>query len=123
VPWLIPDISITVRVLLNVASVGLLSLGLARIGWWGSRRISRVVWQQSGDWTLVRSLDAQMPTWMLQPSSFVSPFLMVLRWKCIDDSAVSMIIYGEMPMAEWRRWQARLRLQGCPDVSSKGQLQ
>jgi len=123
VPWLIPDISILVRVLLNVASISLLSAGLISIGWWGRRHIRRITWQQSGDWVLTLSKSTGLAVWTLQPTSFVSPFLMVLRWHSGVDSAVAIIICGEMSVAEWRRWQARLRLQGCPRVSPKGQMQ
>jgi len=122
-PWLVSGMSVGSKVLLSAAAISSLSVALFYAGWWGRRRVKRITWQQSGDWVLTRASPSETTPWILQASSFATPLLMILRWRCVEDSAAVLVFYGEMTTSEWRRWQARLRLHGLPDASTKGHLQ
>jgi len=123
IPWLLTALAIETKALLSIVAVGSLSVALIRVGWWGRRRVSRITWQQSGEWILTRpSLPVATP-WVLQPSSFVTPWLVILRWRRDGESAAVAMLYGEMAHGKWRQWQSRLRLQGGQDPGISGHSQ
>jgi hypothetical protein len=53
----------------------------------------------------------------------VTPWLMVLRWRCDMESASIVIFRDEMEDVEWSRWQARLQLQASQDIALGNELQ
>jgi len=114
IPWLVPYWPLIVRILLSVATLSFLAVGLKRAGWWGSERIVRVTWQQSGEWVLRRAstVPAHPANWVLLDDSYVSAWLMVLRWRSDESSASLVVLPGDISTHDWRQWQARLKLQG-----------
>ena len=120
IPWLIPYWSVTVRVLLSLVALALLAVGYLRAGWWGSKRVSRITWQQSGVWLLQRCGEnaAETTGWMLSGNSYIVSWLMILRWRSDAGTARLVILPGEMPTAAWHQWQMRLNLQGSPKLHS-----
>ncbi|MES1190334.1 MAG: protein YgfX [Steroidobacter sp.] len=113
IPWLLPYWPVGVCLLVSAVTLAVLILGYRHLGWWGPRRVLRVTWQQSGQWLLQLASSKSAGGWVLTERSRVMSWLMVLRWRD-DESCAQVIIFpGELPRAEWRRWQARLKLQAA----------
>jgi hypothetical protein len=114
IPWLIPYWPVLARTALAFAAVAVLGLGYRRVGWWGPKLLRRVTWQQSGRWVLQRQCAEQEESsdWILSPNSFVTSWLMVLRWQYQSETLHIIILPKELPLNVWRQWQARLKLHG-----------
>lgn len=114
IPWLIPYWPAGARLLVGAVMLAALILGYRQLGWWGPRRVLRVTWQQSGQWVLqLASGKSARGDWVLTDRSRVISWLMVLRWRDNESCAQVIIFPGELPKGEWRRWQARLKLQAA----------
>ena len=114
IPWLIPYWPVLARMSLTGLGLAALGLGYQRVGWWGAKRLLRVTWQQSGQWVLQRNSVEQEhhAEWILSPDSFVTSWLMVLRWQTESEKLHLIILPAELPTNVWRQWQARMKLQG-----------
>ncbi len=114
IPFLIPYLPMTGRLLLAGSSSALVTMGYYFAGWWGSRRVIRVMWQQSGLWILQRAEDAEslQRPWELLGRSWITPSLMVLRWRSDKSTALLLVLRSEMPATTWRQLQLRIKLEG-----------
>lgn len=111
IPWLVPYWPVTVRCLVSIIALILLAIGYQRAGWWGSNKLIRVVWQQSGEWRLqFASINREAQQWELMQGSYVSAWLIRLRWRDGRSHAQLIVLPGELPRNAWRQWQARLKL-------------
>lgn len=115
VPWLIPHWSAQGSCALSVISLLMLAIGYYRAGWWGAQRMTRVTWQQSGEWHLEYAHNHQHLDHViradLRDDSYVGSWLMVLRWQADSRTHSLMLLRGELSNHAWRQWQARLRLE------------
>ena len=113
-PWLVPYWPATGRCLVSIIALALLAIGYQRAGWWGSNKLIRVVWQQSGEWRLqFASMNREIQQWELMQGSYVSAWLILLRWHDGRSRAQLIVLPGELPENIWRQWQARLKLHAA----------
>ena len=114
---LLPSFSV-----LSAASFALVSAaviaGLWLHGWLGgARRLARIACLPNGHWQLrdARHTDAFA---RLRADSRVSAHCLWLRWNAESAwprRASMLLIYGDLPAADWRRLTVRLRLQNPVD--------
>jgi hypothetical protein len=114
VPWLIPQWSLSLRLALSALSLLLLGVGYYQLAWWGSHRLRKATWLQSGQWRLERATGLSFCA-ELHGDSQLNPGWMCLRWRADPVSGASrcslMFIRGELSSDTWRHLQARLRLE------------
>lgn len=110
VPWLIAGLDAGISMGAMLVSVAAMLVGLWRVGWIGGRyRLYRISWDSAGCWWLVGRHGRQAAE--LRPDSVAFAQFLWLRWRCPEGGAQVLILRGEMPAADWRRWLARLRFE------------
>ena len=109
-PWLIPALDVRMSTGVTLGSVAAMLAGLWRVGWLGARyRLYQVIWDSAGSWWLVGRHGRQVAE--LRPDSVAFGQFLWLRWNCLGGTDQVLILRGEMPADDWRRWLTRLRLE------------
>lgn len=118
-PALLP-IDLWAQMLLIVSCGIVIAVGFWQAGWWGSRRVQRMVWRSDGRWLVMRRSGPPLEVSLL-PQSRRGPGCVWLRWQQVpgvDSDTVSrfsrrsrhamLLCNGDLPTAEWRRLRVRL---------------
>lgn len=75
-------------------------------------RIARATWGSDGEWRL-QLADGHDLAAQLSRDSWVTGWVLVLRWRCGIQHHGFTIMRPELTAAEWHRWQLRLRLEAA----------
>ncbi len=112
-PALLP-IDLWAQALLIVSSGIVIAVGFWQAGWWGSRRVQRMVWRSDGRWLVMRRSGPPLEVNLL-PQSRRGPGCVWLRWQQLAVSRFSrrsryamLLCNGDLATAEWRRLRVRL---------------
>ena len=85
-----------------------------------SRRISQLIWQQDGGWSIQFANGARVDA-ELAPQSWVTSWMWCLRFHSSDLSVPPLLIWrSQFPDSVWQVFLTRLHLQGHkPDAEVK----
>jgi hypothetical protein len=109
--------------LLMVLCVSFIAAGFWQAGWWGSRRLQRIVWLGDGRWLLSRREGSSFEVRLLGDSR-LAPGVVWLRWQSeqpqsgLPSRPAMVLSSSDIPPADWRRLRVRLALEGVKQSSN-----